>query len=74
MAQPPESSSRKTVTLPDELWAKIKEFRHEPRIATETAALRRLVQLGLQAAGQDKAPAAGVTRRRRPADRGRHSG
>lgn len=50
--EPPEPTSRKTVTLPDRLWDAIDEFRHAERIRTEVAAVRQLLELGLEAAGR----------------------
>jgi hypothetical protein len=42
-----ESASRKTVTLPDTMWAAISEFRFYNRIPTEAEAIRQLMQRGL---------------------------
>jgi metal-responsive CopG/Arc/MetJ family transcriptional regulator len=49
MAERPEKTSRKTVTLPDRLWDAIDEYRHAERIRTEVEAIRQLVQAGLEA-------------------------
>jgi hypothetical protein len=42
-----ENASRKTVTLPDTMWAAISEFRFYNRIPTEAEATRQLMQRGL---------------------------
>ena len=34
---------RKQIALPAELWALIKDYRHDQRIGTETEAVRRLL-------------------------------
>lgn len=41
---------RKMVTLPQDLWEKVTDFRFDNRINTESEAIRRLIELGLQAA------------------------
>ena len=45
----PEPTSRKTITLPDRLWQQIAEYRFSRHISSETAAIRRLIQAGLEA-------------------------
>ncbi len=50
MAQIPTSPSRKSVSLPAALWKQIEDYRFEERIQTESEAIRRLIELGLQAA------------------------
>jgi hypothetical protein len=52
MGKLPESSSRKSVTLPDRLWAEIAEYRFSDRIGSEGEAVRRLIQAGLQASSR----------------------
>ena len=42
-------ATRKSVTLPDSMWAEVAEFRFSERIGSEAEALRRLVQAGLRA-------------------------
>ena len=42
-----ETASRKSVTLPDTMWAAISEFRFYNRIPTEAEAIRQLIQRGL---------------------------
>jgi metal-responsive CopG/Arc/MetJ family transcriptional regulator len=49
MAERPENTSRKSVTLPDRLWDAIDEYRHAERIKTEVEAIRQLVEAGLVA-------------------------
>jgi hypothetical protein len=56
MSQPPEGTSRKSVTLPDELWEAINEYRHAQRIRTEREAVERLLQRGLDAEARRKPP------------------
>ena len=53
IAKASEPTTRKSVTLPDRLWAEISEFRHRNRIASEAEAVRRLLQAGLDAENQD---------------------
>jgi hypothetical protein len=52
----PESppTPRKSVSLPVDLWRKVENFRFGNRIATESEAIRRLIELGLavKASGQ----------------------
>ncbi len=43
----PESTSRKSVTLPDSMWSAVDEYRFYNRIPTEAGALRQLIQKGL---------------------------
>jgi metal-responsive CopG/Arc/MetJ family transcriptional regulator len=50
MAVNPETTARKLVTMPHELAKEIDDFRFEHRIKTEVEAIRRLIELGLQAA------------------------
>ncbi len=49
MERSPEPVTRKSVTLPDSLWAEVAEFRFSERIGSEAEAVRRLIQAGLRA-------------------------
>ena len=49
MSKEPEPVTRKTVTLPDDLWQLVADFRFSERIGTEAEALRRLIQSGIRA-------------------------
>lgn len=52
----PETTVRKLVSLPKELAKNVDDFRFAGRIKTESEAIRRLIELGLEAAkGQAKA-------------------
>lgn len=55
MSKENEPVTRKTVSLPDSMWAEITTFRHGQRIGTEAEALRRLIQGGLRAEEQREA-------------------
>lgn len=48
MSDPPDSSTRKSITLPDTMWSDISSFRSQERIATEAEAIRRLLQAALR--------------------------
>lgn len=63
MSSPQNAVSRKTVTLPDELWDRIAQYRHFHQIPTETEAVRRLLQNGLQSDPTIKAIAQIVTKK-----------
>lgn len=52
MDRTPEPVTRKSVTLPNSMWAEVAEFRFSERIGSEAEALRRLVQAGLRAEAQ----------------------
>lgn len=45
---------RKLVTLSDELWAEIEDFRFANRVKTESDALRELLRRGLDAKGKGR--------------------
>lgn len=49
MDRTPEPVTRKSVTLPNSMWAEVAEFRFSERIGSEAEALRRLVLAGLRA-------------------------
>ncbi len=50
-----DKTSRKSITLPDTLWAAITEFRFEQRIGTEAEAVRRLLLTGIAESNQRRA-------------------
>ena len=50
MAVNPETTVRKLVSIPREVWEKVDDYRFENRIKTESEAIRRLIELGLKAA------------------------
>jgi len=50
MAVNPDTTVRKIVSLPKELWEEVSDYRFDNRLGTEADALRRLIQLGLDAA------------------------
>jgi hypothetical protein len=50
MAENDDSPVRKTVSLPADFWRRIEDFQFENRIKRETEAIRRLIELGLEAA------------------------
>lgn len=49
MAVNPHTMARKLVAMPHELVKAIDDYRWEHRIKTEAEAIRRLIELGLQA-------------------------
>jgi hypothetical protein len=49
-------TSRKTIALSARLWDAIDEYRHAERIGTEIEAIRRLLEMGLGAAGKSRPP------------------
>jgi hypothetical protein len=51
----PETTVRKNVAMPKELWAEVRAFRFRQEIDTESDAIRRLIELGLEAAKQEAA-------------------
>jgi hypothetical protein len=50
MAVNPSTTVRKLVSMPHDLIQQIADYRFEHRIKTEAEAIRRLIELGLQAA------------------------
>lgn len=52
--EPREPSTRKSVTLPDDLWRAVADFRFAERIGTEAEAVRRLILAGLRAEAQKR--------------------
>lgn len=53
MAVNPDTTARKLITMPHELVERVKAFRFQQQINTETEAIRRLIELGLDAVAQD---------------------
>jgi Arc/MetJ-type ribon-helix-helix transcriptional regulator len=51
MGRPKTMASRKPVSLPPELAQAVEDFRFANRFKTESDAIRRLIELGLDAAG-----------------------
>jgi hypothetical protein len=49
-----DSIVRKTVSLPSSTWKQIEDFQFANRIKRETEAIRRLIDLGLEAAKTQK--------------------
>jgi hypothetical protein len=45
----PEPISRKSITLPDRLWAAVQDYRFSRRLGTEAEAVRQLLRAGLAA-------------------------
>jgi dsDNA-specific endonuclease/ATPase MutS2 len=52
----PTIFSRKTVTLPAEVWELVDDYRFAKRFRTETEAIRRLIVRGLEAEGMTVTP------------------
>jgi hypothetical protein len=50
MGRPATAPNRRQVGLDDELWERVTNYRFERRLESESAALRELVELGLDAA------------------------
>ena len=44
---------RKTVSLPASLWQRIEDFQFEARVKRDTQAVRRLIEIGLEAHALD---------------------
>jgi metal-responsive CopG/Arc/MetJ family transcriptional regulator len=47
MAVNPETTVRKLVSIPRELWAKIEDYRFDKRMKSESEAMRTLIEVGL---------------------------
>ena len=45
-----DTTVRKMLSMPRDLWQAIEDYRFEQRIKTESEAIRRLIELGLKAA------------------------
>jgi hypothetical protein len=54
MARPPAYPVKKLIALSEEQAAQIVDFRFEARISSESDAIRKLIELGLEAAKQQK--------------------
>lgn len=54
MARPPTYPVKKLIALTEEQAAQIVDFRFEARIASESDAIRKLIELGLEAAKLQK--------------------
>lgn len=52
MGRPKTMATRKQVSLPPDLEEAVEDFRFGNRIGTESEAIRRLIELGLEAAKQ----------------------
>lgn len=52
MGRPATAPNRRQVGLDDELWERVTNYRFNRRLDSESAALRELVELGLDAAEQ----------------------
>lgn len=50
IGRPKTMAARKQVSLPSDLDAEVEEFRFANRFKTESDAIRRLIELGLEAA------------------------
>ena len=58
MGRPATAPNRRQVGLDDELWERVTDYRFERRLDSESAALRELVELGLDAAQRRPNPTA----------------
>jgi hypothetical protein len=47
---------RKTVSLPTSVWRRIEDFQFENRVKRDAEAIRRLIELGLEAAKKKQLP------------------
>jgi hypothetical protein len=63
---------RKALGFTAEQWARMRVFRFEHRFGTEPEAVRRLLDLGMQAAGEGLLPANPEHDRSPPAARNKH--
>lgn len=45
----PEAMTRRQISLPDAVWARVVDYRFAERIPSEAEAVRRLIQAGLDA-------------------------
>ena len=52
MAPKRTMETRKIVSMPTDLIERISEWRHEQRISSESEAIRRLIDMGLQSVGK----------------------
>jgi hypothetical protein len=56
MGRPATAPNRRQVGLDDELWERVTNYRFDRRLDSESAALRELVELGLEVAERTLAP------------------
>ena len=56
MAVNPETTVRKLVSIPRDVWDQVEDYRFENRIKTESEAIRRLIELGLRASAECGTP------------------
>jgi hypothetical protein len=56
MGRPATAPNRRQVGLDDELWERVTNYRFSRRLDSESAALRELVELGLEVAERKPAP------------------
>ncbi len=56
MARPPVLTVKKLIAMPPALAAAIEDWRFANRIGSEAEAIRRLIQMGLEAAAKGQAP------------------
>jgi len=72
MGRPATAPNRRQVGLDDELWERVTNYRFDRRLDSESAALRELVELGLEVAERKAPQAKGTTlargSRRKPRD------
>jgi hypothetical protein len=52
----PDTTVRKNVAMPKELWEQVRTWRFRNEINTESEAIRRLVEAGLRSVGKAKKP------------------
>jgi metal-responsive CopG/Arc/MetJ family transcriptional regulator len=56
MAEQSDPVVRKTVSLPESLWRRIEDFQFKHRVKRDAEAVRRLIELGLEADESRPAP------------------
>ena len=66
MGRPATAPNRRQVGLDDELWERVTNYRFNRRLNSESAALRELVELGLNAADRRLRPVAKAAPTRGP--------
>ncbi len=59
MSETPDPIVRKTVSLPASLWQRVEDYQFANRIKRDTKAVRRLIELGLEAASETSPHAQG---------------
>ena len=59
MTHLPDDATRKSLTLPNAMWADVSRYRETERIATEAEAIRRLLQSALRSHEREQAREAG---------------